>query len=74
VPLISKNFSVYLNDERLIGVQAASIDFDPQELVQVRLTLDVEEIELDTEAKAIRLKVATEETFWTGIKEKQDKN
>ena len=72
--LTSKQFSVYLNGDRLVGAREVDICFDVENCVAVKLVLDVEDVELDTEAKTIRLKVLTEDTFWAGVKEKQDKN
>jgi hypothetical protein len=61
--VISKDFSIRVNGDRLIGVQKVSVVFDSDDLVTAELKIDLEDVCIDTQAREIHLRVLTEDDF-----------
>ena len=59
-----RDFSVYLNDEQLVGVQAVNLEVYAEDFVKVTLTVEVlQGSSIDLESHEIRLRTATAADF-----------
>jgi hypothetical protein len=57
--LIAREFEVYVNNNRLIGVMDVRVNFDVDALVTADLTIELANVDIDTDARRIDLTVLT---------------
>lgn len=68
-PLVAREFSVYVNNNRLVGVMDVKVHFDANALVTADLIIELADVDIDTAARRIDLTVITADDFLPTAKE-----